>query len=83
MHAGPAAATGAAGPHQHPQPLRDFGLGAQVLADLGVHRIRLLTNHPKKIVALQGFGIEVTECVPIEVPRGDCALSLVPSPRVA
>ncbi|MDR3135295.1 MAG: bifunctional 3,4-dihydroxy-2-butanone-4-phosphate synthase/GTP cyclohydrolase II [Deltaproteobacteria bacterium] len=48
--------------------LRDYGLGAQVLRDLGVQKMRLLTNNPKKMVALQGYGLEVTERVPIEVP---------------
>src|SRR5262249_12429221 len=46
--------------------LRDFGLGAQVLHDLGLKRIRMLTNNPKKIAGLAGFGIEVAERVPIE-----------------
>ena len=45
--------------------LRDFGLGAQVLAHLGARTIRLLTNHPRRIVGLGGYGIEVVECVPI------------------
>jgi 3,4-dihydroxy 2-butanone 4-phosphate synthase / GTP cyclohydrolase II len=58
------------------QPLREFGLGAQVLADLGVRRIRLLTNHPKRIVGLHGFGIEVVECVSIQ-PREARPLALV------
>jgi 3,4-dihydroxy 2-butanone 4-phosphate synthase / GTP cyclohydrolase II len=49
-----------------PGALRDFGLGAQVLADLGVRRIRLLSNNPKKIAGIAGYGIEVTERVPIE-----------------
>jgi 3,4-dihydroxy 2-butanone 4-phosphate synthase/GTP cyclohydrolase II len=49
--------------------LRDFGLGAQVLAHLGARRIRLLTNHPRRIVGLGGYGIEVVECVPIK-PAG-------------
>jgi 3,4-dihydroxy 2-butanone 4-phosphate synthase / GTP cyclohydrolase II len=43
----------------------EVGIGAQILADLGLHRIRLLTNHPRKIVALEGFGIEIIEQVPI------------------
>ena len=60
------------------QPLRDFGVGAQVLLDLGVHRIRLLTNRPKKIAAIQGYGIEVAEAVPIEVAPREGGLCLVP-----
>jgi 3,4-dihydroxy 2-butanone 4-phosphate synthase / GTP cyclohydrolase II len=46
--------------------LRDFGLGAQVLAELGVRKIRLLSNNPKKIAGIAGYGIEVVERVPIE-----------------
>jgi 3,4-dihydroxy 2-butanone 4-phosphate synthase / GTP cyclohydrolase II len=61
------------------QPLRDFGLGAQVLLSLGVRKIRQLTNHPKKIAAIEGYGIEVTEVVPIEVTSADGALRLVPA----
>jgi 3,4-dihydroxy 2-butanone 4-phosphate synthase/GTP cyclohydrolase II len=46
-------------------PLREFGLGAQVLVDLGLHRIRLLTNNPRKIAGLHGFGLDVVERVPL------------------
>jgi 3,4-dihydroxy 2-butanone 4-phosphate synthase/GTP cyclohydrolase II len=46
-------------------PLREFGLGAQVLSDLGLHRIRLLTHNPRKIAGLSGFGLEVVESVPL------------------
>jgi 3,4-dihydroxy 2-butanone 4-phosphate synthase/GTP cyclohydrolase II len=46
-------------------PLREFGLGAQVLADLGLHEIRLLTNNPRKIAGIHGFGLEVVERVPL------------------
>jgi len=45
--------------------LRDYGIGAQILAELGLHKVRLLTNNPKKVVGLQGYGLEVVETVPI------------------
>jgi 3,4-dihydroxy 2-butanone 4-phosphate synthase/GTP cyclohydrolase II len=48
--------------------LRDYGIGAQILRDLGVSKMRLLTNNPKKIVGLEGYGLEVVERVAIEVP---------------
>jgi len=47
--------------------LRDYGIGAQMLKDLGVRRIRLLTNNPRKIIGIGGFGLEVVERVPIEI----------------
>jgi 3,4-dihydroxy 2-butanone 4-phosphate synthase/GTP cyclohydrolase II len=48
--------------------LRDYGIGAQILRDLGVRKMRLLTNNPKKIIGLEGYGLEVVERVPIEMP---------------
>jgi 3,4-dihydroxy 2-butanone 4-phosphate synthase/GTP cyclohydrolase II len=46
--------------------MREYGIGAQILADLGLHRIRLMTNNPRKIIGLQGYGIEVVQRIPIE-----------------
>jgi len=50
-----------------PADLRDYGIGAQILVDLGLHKIRLLTNNPRKIVGLRAYGLEVVERIPIEV----------------
>ncbi len=50
-----------------PEDLRDYGIGAQILVDLGVKKMRLLTNNPKKIKGLEGYGLEVVERVPIEM----------------
>jgi 3,4-dihydroxy 2-butanone 4-phosphate synthase / GTP cyclohydrolase II len=47
--------------------LRDYGIGAQILCDLGLHSIRLMTNNPRKIVGLEGYGLKVTQQVPLEV----------------
>jgi 3,4-dihydroxy 2-butanone 4-phosphate synthase/GTP cyclohydrolase II len=51
--------------------LRDYGIGAQILVDLGIRAMRLLTNNPKKIVGLEGYGLEVAARVPIEIPPSD------------
>jgi len=51
-----------------PADLRDYGIGAQILVDLGIKKIRLMTNNPKKIVGLEGYGLEIVERVPVEVP---------------
>ncbi|MCP4753936.1 MAG: bifunctional 3,4-dihydroxy-2-butanone-4-phosphate synthase/GTP cyclohydrolase II [Proteobacteria bacterium] len=50
--------------------LRDYGVGAQILADLGIKKMRLLTNNPKKIIGLEGYGLTVVEQVPIEIEPG-------------
>jgi 3,4-dihydroxy 2-butanone 4-phosphate synthase/GTP cyclohydrolase II len=48
--------------------LRDYGIGAQILAELGLHNIRLLTNNPKKVIGLESYGLKVSEIVPIICP---------------
>ena len=50
---------------------RDYGIGAQVLSDLGIKTMRLLTNNPRKFVGLQGYGLAVSEAVPLEIPASD------------
>jgi 3,4-dihydroxy 2-butanone 4-phosphate synthase/GTP cyclohydrolase II len=50
---------------------RDYGIGAQILTDIGVKTMRLLTNNPRKFVGLQGYGLAVSEVVPLEIPASD------------
>ncbi|MCW3066196.1 MAG: 3,4-dihydroxy-2-butanone 4-phosphate synthase [Solirubrobacterales bacterium] len=54
-----------------PVDLRDYGIGAQILVDLGLSSVRLLTNNPKKIVGLEGYGLVVVDQVPIDQPPGE------------
>jgi 3,4-dihydroxy 2-butanone 4-phosphate synthase / GTP cyclohydrolase II len=51
------------------QTQREIGIGAQILSDLNLRRIRLLTNRPKRVAALEGFGIEIVDQVPVELGR--------------
>jgi 3,4-dihydroxy 2-butanone 4-phosphate synthase/GTP cyclohydrolase II len=50
---------------------RDYGIGAQVLRNLGVRSMRLLTNNPRKFIGLEGYGLSVSETVPLEVPASE------------
>lgn len=61
--------------------LRDYGIGAQILAELGVRRIRLMTNNPKKIVGLQGYGLEIVERVPIEIEANKANIKYLKTKR--
>lgn len=54
---------------------REYGIGAQILTEIGVRRLRLLTNNPRKFVALEAYGLEITERVPIEVPANEVSAS--------
>jgi 3,4-dihydroxy 2-butanone 4-phosphate synthase/GTP cyclohydrolase II len=51
--------------------LRDYGIGAQMLREIGVRKMRLLTNNPKKMVGLEGYGLSITEQIPIEVEANE------------
>ena len=61
--------------------LRDYGIGAQMLAELGVQKLKLMTNNPKKIVGLEGYGLEVVERVSIEVPAHGSNLKYLKTKR--
>jgi len=50
-----------------PTDLRDYGIGAQIMVDLGLRRVRLLTNNPRKVIGLKGYGLEVVETIPLIV----------------
>ncbi len=58
-----------------PEDMRDYGIGAQILADLGIKKIRLMTNNPKKLSGLSGYGMGIVERVPIQMDHNECNLS--------
>ncbi|MCL5736061.1 MAG: bifunctional 3,4-dihydroxy-2-butanone-4-phosphate synthase/GTP cyclohydrolase II [Actinobacteria bacterium] len=62
--------------------LRDYGIGAQILADLGLTTIRIMTNNPRKLVGLEGYGLTVTERVPLEVKPTDQNLRYLQAKKV-
>jgi 3,4-dihydroxy 2-butanone 4-phosphate synthase/GTP cyclohydrolase II len=61
--------------------LRDYGIGAQILVDLGLHKIRLMTNNPRKRAGLAGYGLEIIERVPIEIPPNEVNLRYLETKR--
>jgi 3,4-dihydroxy 2-butanone 4-phosphate synthase/GTP cyclohydrolase II len=61
--------------------IRDYGIGAQILADLGLRDIRLMTNNPGKVVGIEGMGIRVVERVPLEVPPNEANRSYLRAKR--
>jgi 3,4-dihydroxy 2-butanone 4-phosphate synthase / GTP cyclohydrolase II len=56
-------------PESERKTQREIGIGAQILSDLNLRRIRLLTNHPRKVAGLEGFGIEIVEQIPVTLDR--------------
>ena len=62
--------------------LRDYGIGAQILSELGVRKIRLLTNNPRKIIGLEGYGLEIIERVPIEIPATEANVRYLKAKQV-
>ncbi len=61
--------------------LRDYGIGAQILVNLGARRIRLMTNNPKKMVGLEGYGIDIVERVPVEIEATVCNMKYLKTKR--
>jgi 3,4-dihydroxy 2-butanone 4-phosphate synthase/GTP cyclohydrolase II len=61
--------------------LRDYGIGAQILVDLGLSSIRTMTNNPKKLIALEGYGLTISERVPIEVPPHEHSITYLRTKR--
>ncbi|MCF6178534.1 MAG: bifunctional 3,4-dihydroxy-2-butanone-4-phosphate synthase/GTP cyclohydrolase II [Geopsychrobacter sp.] len=61
--------------------LRDYGIGAQMLTDLGITKLRLMTNNPKKIIGLEGYGIEISERIPLEISAHETNLKYLQTKR--
>ena len=61
--------------------LRDYGVGAQILRDLGIQKIILLTNNPKKVVGLKGYGLEIVDRVPIEIEPNESNIKYLTTKR--
>ena len=55
-----------------PPDLREYGIGAQILVDLGVDKMKLLTNNPQKCVGIEGYGLEIVERIPLKIPKNKC-----------
>jgi len=60
---------------------RDYGIGVQILRELGVHSMRLLSNNPRKLVAIEGYGLSVTEWLPLEIPASASTLGYLTTKR--
>ncbi len=60
-----------------PADLRDYGTGAQILADLGLKKIRLMTNNPRKIVGLEGYGLKIAKRIPLQVGVNECNINYI------
>ena len=60
---------------------RDYGIGVQILRELGVHSMRLLSNNPRKLVAIEGYGLSVTKWLPLEIPASSSSLRYLTTKR--
>ncbi|HUI26125.1 MAG TPA: 3,4-dihydroxy-2-butanone-4-phosphate synthase [Candidatus Kryptonia bacterium] len=68
-------------PRAREMDFREYGIGAQILRDVGVGKIRLLTNYPRRMVSLPGYGLEIVECVPLNLPATQTAKPVRPARR--